>query len=125
MSDLPVQKDPLTTGIEKTIEESFEMAQHYLDQILDRGGMDNVGGLVSDTTAYWRFKNKINIVLKMKSFLESKGLQPKKLLPKTVWPLLESGSLENTDELRDRWAALLAHAAIEPESVPPSYVRIL
>jgi hypothetical protein len=117
-------KDPINTGIEKGIEEAAKMAKDYLDKLITPA-LEEGGGIIGDTVAYWRFKNKVNLVLKAKAFLESKGIQPKQLLPKVVAPLLEAGSLEEDEDMKSRWAALLASAATDPISVPPFYPKIL
>jgi hypothetical protein len=124
MSDPLGPKDPLSTVIEKSIEEAAKAAKDYLDKLVSPG-LEEGGGIIADTVAYWRFKNRVNLVLKAKAFLEAKGLEPKRLLPKVVAPLLEAGSLEEESEMQDRWAALLASAATDPDRVPPAFPRIL
>jgi abortive infection alpha-like protein len=124
MPDLTPFKDPLSTAIEKGIEKAAEAAKDYLDKLVTPG-LEQGGGIIGDTVAYWRFKNKVNLVLKAKAFLEAKGIEPQHVLPKVVAPLLEAGSLEGDEEMRDRWAALLASAATDPDRVPPSFPRIL
>ncbi len=125
MSDnLPVPKDPATVAIEKGIDKAFETATHYLDKLV-AGPLEEGGGIVKDTIAYWRFKRQIGLVLKAKEFLESKGIDPQRVLPKIVIPILEAGSLEVDDEMSDRWAALLANAAAAPETISPAFPRIL
>ena len=122
--DLPGPKDPMSTAIEKGIEEAATAAKEYLD-LLVAPGLEQGGGIIADTVAYWRFKNKVNLVLKAKQFLEEKGIEPKRELPKVVAPLLEAGSLEEENDMKDRWAALLASAAADPTKVPPAFPRIL
>ena len=124
MSDLPTPKDPMATAIEKGIEEAAKAAKDYLDKLLT-SGVEQTGGIIGDTVAYWRFKNKVNLVLKAKAFLEAKGIEPGLVLPKVVAPLLEAGSLEEDSDMKDRWAALLASAATDPTKVPPAFPRIL
>ena len=121
MSDSMVPKDPLSAVVEKGVEEAAKVAKDYLDKLV-APGLEESGGIIADTVAYWRFKNKINLVLKSKAFLESKGIEPKAVLPKVVAPILEAGSLEN-EEMKDRWAALLASAATDPERVLPHFPR--
>ncbi len=124
MSNLPASKDPMNTAIEKGIEEAAKAAKDYLDKLLT-SGLEQTGGIIGDTVAYWRFKNKVNLVLKAKAFLEAKGIEPGRVLPKVVAPLLEAGSLEEESDMKDRWAALLASAATDPNKVPPAFPRIL
>lgn len=114
----------MSTAIEKGIEEAAKAAKDYMDKLVGPG-LEQGGGIIGDTVAYWRFKNQVNLVLKAKTFLEGKGIEPQRLLPKVVAPLLEAGSLEGEDDMKDRWAALLASAAAEPSSVPPAFPRIL
>lgn len=123
MSDMPAPADPVSTAIEKGIEEAAKAAKEYLDRLV-APGLEQGGGMIGDTVAYWRFKNKINLVLKAKAFLEAKGIEPQRVLPKVVAPLLEAGSLEGDDEMKARWAALLASAASDPGKVPPAFPRI-
>ena len=124
MPNLPASKDPMNTAIEKGIEEAAKAAKDYLDKLLT-SGLEQTGGIIGDTVAFWRFKNKVNLVLKAKAFLEAKGIEPGRVLPKVVAPLLEAGSLEEESDMKDRWAALLASAATDPNKVPPAFPRIL
>ena len=113
--DLPVLKDPTTTAVEKGIEQAADIAKHYLDKLV-AGGLEEDGGIIKDAHAYWRFKQKVNLVLKSKQFLEDKGIEPRRVLPKVVAPILDAGSLELDEDMHDRWAALLANAAAAPDT---------
>lgn len=44
---------------------------------------------------------------------------------RVLFPILEHGSVEEDESLRSRWVALLASAAVEPNSVPPAFPSIL
>lgn len=125
MSDnLPIPKDPATTAIEKGIEEAAATARHYLDTLLG-DSLGQAGRLIADTVGFWRFKNQVRIILKAKAFLESKGIDPKAVLPKVALPILEAGSLENDEEMHGRWTMLLANAAASPDSISPAFPKIL
>ncbi|MES2223442.1 MAG: Abi-alpha family protein [Patescibacteria group bacterium] len=121
MSDLTPQ-DPITTAIK----ESAKIAEKFLGQLVNPA-LEEGGGMLSDTVKFWRFKNQINLVLKAKSFLENKGITPNKVLPKTLLPIIENGSLEEDEGMKDRWSAMLANAA-DPNSnsiIRPGYPDIL
>jgi hypothetical protein len=47
-----------------------------------------------------------------KEMLDSTGKQPSKVPLKLLLPILQNGSVEEDDELQDRWAALLANASL-------------
>ncbi len=121
MSNLTPQ-DPITTAIK----ESAKIAEKFLGQLVNPA-LEEGGGMLSDTVKFWRFKNQINLVLKAKTFLENKGIVPHKVLPKTLLPIIENGSLEEDENMKDRWSAMLANAA-DPNSnsiIRPGYPDIL
>ena len=111
---------------EKAVEEGFETARHYLDMIVKEPATA-VGGLISDRVNFWRWKNKINLLLKAKAFLEKKGIDPKQVLPSTVVPLIEASADVDDDTLSDMFAGLLAShvSSVNPNEVHPSYTKIL
>jgi hypothetical protein len=116
---------PLEKATETAIRESFIAIRDFLGTI---GGpaATEFGGTLGDWMKYWRFKNMVNIALRAKSFLERRGIQPKRVLPGTMIPLLEAASLADTEELQEMWASLLASAARgDAPEVPPAYVFIL
>ena len=111
---------------EKAVEETFKIARDFLDKI-GSPASTQLGGILGDTVKYWRFKNAVNLTLRAKRFLESKGIEPRKVPPATLIPLLEAGSLHEDDDLQTRWSAMLAHA-VNPDSdvsVTPAYPQIL
>ena len=57
MPDVPVPRDPVSTAIEKGIEEAAKAAKEYLDKLV-APGMEQGGGIIGDTVAYWRFRTK-------------------------------------------------------------------
>lgn len=116
----------ITEPIKKVIEEAAETAREFAGKLINPA-LEEGGGVLSDTIKFWRFKNQINLLLKAKKFLEDKGINPSQVLPKTLVPILEEGSLEEDAMMQNRWAAMLANAA-DPSSgvdVRPSYPEIL
>jgi hypothetical protein len=110
---------------DKAVEEAAKVAKDFLGKLLDPA-LQESGGILGDTLAYWRFKNKVNLALKAKRFLEEKGISPRGVTPKVLLPILEHGSLESSEDLKAKWSAMLANAATPGASeVPPSYAEIL
>lgn len=110
----------------EAIKQSFEIAKEFVGKLINPA-LNEGGGIIQDTIKFWRFKNQINIILKAKRFLEEKGIEPQKVLPKTLVSILENGSLEENENMQNKWAALLANAA-DPDrrySVKPSFAEIL
>ena len=115
-----------TDPLNKSIEEAAKIAENFLEKLVSPS-LEEGGGMLGDIVKYWRFKNKINLTLKTKDFLEKKGIIPAKVPLKTLVPIIENGSLEEDDEMRDKWSAMLAHAA-DPTSkikIRPGYPEIL
>jgi hypothetical protein len=75
MSEFPVPKNPIDSAIEKSIEEAAAMARDYVDKLV-APGLESSGELIADQINYWRFKNRIRLVLNAKAYLESKGVDP-------------------------------------------------
>lgn len=112
--------------IQKALEESAALVRHYLDKILD-APMTAIGGMLGDKIDYWRFKNKINTILKAKKFLEEKGISPVKILPDIFVPLIEDSANVEKGELQDMFASLLT-CHLDPATqmkVHPSYSKLL
>jgi hypothetical protein len=111
---------------EEISRELAETARHYVDKVVD-APLKEIGGLLTDTISYWRFKNKVNTILKAKRFLEGKGIEPKKLLPDVFVPLIEEAGNVQNEKLSDMFASLLA-SQLDPNSqdiVHPSYAKTL
>jgi len=76
---------------------------------------------------FWRFKNRINILLKSRTFLEQKGIQPDKILPDVFVPLLEDASNTEHTTLSGMFASLLS-SHLDPATqadVHPAFTKIL
>lgn len=110
----------------KAIEEAAKIAEKFLGKLVN-SALEEGGGILSDTVKFWRFKNQINLAIKAKDFLASKGIEPTKVLPKTLLPILEKGSLEEDEDMKNKWASMLANASDATSSinVRPGYPEIL
>jgi hypothetical protein len=85
-------------------------AKEFIGKLINPS-LEETGQLLGDNIRYWRFKNQVSILIKAKRYLESKGIEPQCIPLKTLVPLLEYGSLEEDENLKAKWAALLANAA--------------
>jgi hypothetical protein len=73
----------------------------------------------------FRFKRHIRHIEKARKQLEAAGMSPRRVPLRVLAPLLEGGSLEDDEDLSERWAALLANAAGDKHNVPPSFPKVL
>jgi hypothetical protein len=91
-----------------TIEKGLELAKEFLGKLIGPT-IEEIGLLVGDNIKYLRFKNQIRILLKAKKYVEERKLSVKEIPVKILVPLLENSSLEENDDLQDKWAKMLTN----------------
>lgn len=87
-------------------------------------GVKEAGYYIADKVKFLRFTNAIKAMEKARKILESHGIYDASIELRNLVPLIEKCSLEETDDLIDKWANLIASAAID-RSFSPSYISIL
>lgn len=70
---------------------------------------NELGGLIGDQVRFRRFNNQINIFSKAQEKLKQKKIDPQKVSLKVLAPLIEYSSLEEEENLQEKWANLIAH----------------
>jgi hypothetical protein len=77
------------------------------------GPIKQAMSIVEDQLKYYRWERQNRLIDRATKFMAERGLtQPTRYIPlQLAIPLLQSGSLEENDQLQDRWAALLVNAA--------------
>lgn len=93
-----------------TIEKGLELAKDFANKILGPA-VEEVGLLLADKVKFYRYKNQVNILLKAKKYVESKNIDTKEIPTKILVPLLEQASLEENEELQNKWANLIGNLA--------------
>jgi hypothetical protein len=88
---------------------------------------EEVGLMLQDNIKVYRMKNQLRLMDKAESILRKSGRDPKAVPYRVLLPILEKGSLEDNEQLNDKWASLLANASngSGKYSVTPSYPNIL
>jgi len=79
---------------------------------------------LGDRVRIVRERNLENVLSKAKKKLDAAGIEINPIATKIFLPLVEAASLEDEEEMIERWANLLA-AAASGKSVLPSYIQIL
>ncbi|WP_276391505.1 Abi-alpha family protein [Eudoraea chungangensis] len=74
------------------------------------------GELFADNVRFRRVKNQIKIFNKTRELLDKNGLEPRELNLKTLVPLIEKSSIEEEEELQDKWVNLIANIATTAEN---------
>jgi len=112
-------------NIKGEIEIQSQEAQEFLNYIIPECFKDGIG-IVNDLVKSWRWKNQINILQRSKFFLEEKNLDSSEIPLKILIPLLEKASLEEDENLQDKWSKLLAYASYSKEfEYTKSFINIL
>ncbi|MFM2226559.1 MAG: hypothetical protein RJA07_2761 [Bacteroidota bacterium] len=70
---------------------------------------EEIGGLIADQVKLRRFNNQINIFTKAQEKLKQNNISPKQISLKVLAPLIEFSSLEEEENLQDKWSNLIAH----------------
>ena len=121
-----VPPDPANPAVAAITTAALATASEYLDKVLD-SPVKELSGFLADKVNYWRFKNRVNTVLKAKKFLEDRGIDPLKALPETLLPLIEAAGDTADENLSDMFAGLLA-SHLSPHSagkVHASYAKVV
>ena len=93
------------------------------------GPLEQGIGIFHDKLIYMRWERQARLIKRSKDFLNEVGLSdPTRPVPLNIAiPLLQAASLEEDDELQDRWAKLLVNAgnANSDVVIKRSYISIL
>jgi hypothetical protein len=89
---------------------AIETALPFLDKLVGPS-FKELGLLLQDNVRIWRFKRQIEMLGKAKKIIEGKNIPIKKISLKVLVPLLDGASLEEDEELLEKWANLLVNYA--------------
>lgn len=87
---------------------------------------DELGSWLGDKAREFRARNAARIAARSQNMLAESGAEVHQVPLRTLLPLLEGASIEDSAELSELWAALLANAAATGgDSIPPIFSSIL
>ena len=122
----------------KAVQEVAKTAGQAIDAAREAGGfiarfvsgpLEQGIGIFEDRLKYMRWERQVRYMQKAQEFLHAAGLvSPTRPIPlKLAIPLMQGATLEEDDDLQDRWAALLVNAANAnfKGEVRRSYITIL
>lgn len=104
--------DITSTAIEKGI----DLAKNFLDKLIIPA-VEETGLLLKDKVTLWKFKNQVKMLNKAKSYCEKYNVNPKTISLKLLCPLLDYSSLEEDEELQDKWAILLTNMVDSKQNI--------
>ncbi len=97
----------------KAIEKGLDAAKGFLSKLIGPA-VEETGLLLKDHVAMWRFGNQVKMLNKARAKCEKHGISPKQISPKLLVPLLEGASLEEDEEMQDKWANMLTNM-VDPD----------
>jgi hypothetical protein len=91
------------------------------------GAAEEVGEALRNYVRSVRERRLPRLMARSKVMFEKANVTPRPVPPKLLLPILENGSVEEDDELQDRWAALLVNCSNESDFLPaaPEILRQL
>jgi hypothetical protein len=123
----PVTGAVVIAGLQKFGGPSAELVKDFLNRVLSPTG-DALGSALAHPILEWqkrRVERGRKLLEDAAAALQKRNEQPQPVPARVLMPLLERGSLEEDEELRERWVALLASAAVNPEGIIPAFVTML
>lgn len=98
------------------VEKGIDIAKGFADKLV-LPPIEELGLLVKDQISYWRFSNQVKILNKAKSICEKNNISVKSIPPKLLCPYLDNASLEDDDDLQDKWATLLVNMVDSKQNI--------
>jgi hypothetical protein len=120
--------DPGAELVQAAAEGAVGAALEPVGELLGRltdAPASEVGGYFQDWLRTRRVRRFAKTLAKTQDILDAAGVDPKAVPMGILWPLLEGASLEEDEDLADRWAALIANTAINTEDELPRYAGLL
>jgi hypothetical protein len=118
MEEIEGKKDLIKAGIQEISNFINKYCGYSLDQI---------AGMSGDFLGYLRLKRLIKITRRVEELLTENNIKPSIIDIKILIPALNYSSLENDEQIKEKWAALLANASNYKISkdIKPIFVEIL
>jgi abortive infection alpha-like protein len=85
---------------------------------------EEFGLTLKDHVRVFRFERQLRLFERVKEMVAESNMEPGRVPIKLLLPMVENASIEENNELQDRWAAMLANAAVNRDT-HPSFPEIL
>lgn len=87
--------------------------------------LEEFGAIFADNVRMYRVRNFIKTTEKTKWILDEAGLEAKAIPSRLLLPIFDACSVEDEDDLQERWAGLLASASEKNGGPSPSFIETL
>lgn len=100
----------LMTEVAKELgKETVKQASSFIMQIIGEP-LKELSGVGVDTIRAFRFRKQIELLNKTEALCKEKGVTISRIPLSSLYPLLETASVEEDENMIERWAVLLANA---------------
>lgn len=90
------------------VEKGLDLAKDFLEKLVYPSA-EELGFLLKDGISSWRANRQIDLLNKTIEKCKLKGINPKVISVKLIYPLLDYASLEDNPILQEKWAQLLTN----------------
>jgi hypothetical protein len=99
---------------DKLVKAGVEAALKPFSELLEKlagPAAEEIGLTLKDHVRVFRFKRQLRLFERVKEILAESRIEPGRVPLRLLLPMVENASIEEDDDLQDRWAAMLANAA--------------
>ena len=93
-----------------TIDKGLELIKDFVGKLITPA-IEETGLLFGDMIKFVRFKQQVKILSLAKQYAEDRKINIKSIPVKILVPLLENASLEENEEMQDKWAKMITNMA--------------
>lgn len=86
---------------------------------------EELGAILGDSVRVYRVKNLLRTTERTKRILQEAALPPNQIPSRLLLPILDTCSVEDDDDLQEKWAGLLASASQDADQLSPSFIETL
>jgi hypothetical protein len=120
----------MTDEDKELLKASAEAALRPFSNLIEKlfgGPAGEIGGMWQDSLRVRRFGRQLKLYAKVQRMISEAGFEPHQIPDNVALPALSYASMEDSDDLQEKWAALLANASRPDGSewANPSFPEIL
>lgn len=116
----------MKAGIEAVTSSAMKPVNDLISSLFGPAARE-AGLMLQDRIKVYRKERQFRLYIRTMEKLKALGVTPQRVPLKLLFPIIENASVEEDDDLQDRWASLLANAAnpANADGIPASFVNIL
>jgi hypothetical protein len=102
--------DPTKNAVKGAIEALYKPIESIV-KTLAGPAAEEIGLSFRDSVQAWRFKRQVRLFERVKKICDEAGIKPEAVKLSLLFDVVDKATLEEDDDLQDRWANLVANAA--------------